>query len=191
MVSHINIIRTSISISQNKYNKANELLNKYIGTGGENKLQLADDIYNALLINRVRVAIKEQTELNAWVSIYASNSGKSIIRQARLLRFKGQQAAFNNDINEINASFASALELYREMANPKAVLSTLKEWGEALQNNSQNLQAAKQYESAYRVAASASLEKEMTGILTNLLSIYQLQGDTKNSNRIHKLLQNI
>ena len=184
----MNIMESSIAINEGNERQAIDILNKYLGPAGENKMAMSDDIYLALLINRSRAAINENINSNEWVNIYERRANLSEVHKARLLRFKGQIASHSKNINLINESFLSALILYREQANPKAVLSTLKEWGDALIKNNQMTDAVKRYESAYKVAASALNKDEMRNVLVSLAAIYKQLGDDKNHQRVKRML---
>jgi len=186
---HMDIMRSSIAINEDKENQAIDVLNKYLGPAGENKMKVVDDVYMALLINRTRVAVKANLDSDKWASIYEARVNISEVHQARLLRFKGQIASYSKEIDLINEYFLSALILYREQANPKAVLSTLTEWGNALIKNNQIKDAEKRFESAYKVARSASNNDEMRNVLGSLLIIYKELGDDKSYQRVNRMLE--
>jgi len=186
---HMDIMSSSIAISEDKENQAIDVLNKYLGPAGENKMRVEDDVYMALLINRTRVAVKTNIDSNKWASIYEARANISEVHQARLLRFKGQIASYRKEIDLINEYFLSALILYREQANPKSVLLTLKEWGEALMENGQLTDAAKHFEKAYKVALSALNRNEMYDILGSLRNIYKELGDDENHQRVSRMLE--
>ncbi|RDH84061.1 MAG: hypothetical protein DIZ80_07975 [endosymbiont of Galathealinum brachiosum] len=181
---HVDIIRSSISINKIELNKAENILNKYIDSLGGNIQSIQKNLYIALLTNRVRLAVKSNYDSEYWVKIYASKTDKN---NARLLRFNAQMAGIKNDLNVVNQLFSGAMEIYREQANSKSVLSTLKEWGETLRGMNQLNAAAKRYETAYKVAKSASVKFEENIIINKLLEIYELQSDSENIRRLKKL----
>ena len=185
----MDIMQSSIAISLTKHNEAIEISSKYLGLAGENKLGVEKTIYTALLTNRVRVAVLTNDEGVKWVGVYETDIGKDNVRRARLLRFKGQLSSRDNDIDMLNKYFSQALDLYREQANPKAVLSTLKEWGDELVRNKQLVEAVRRFETAYKVAVSSVNEFEERNILSSLENIYIKIGDEKNLNKVRRLMQ--
>jgi len=185
MKVYADIMHSSIAIDLNKYYQVIEIANKYLGLTGENETNLADNIYMALLTNRVKVAVFDKNEADKWVNIYDTRVAKNNFYQARLLRFKGQLSRAKNNID---MNFSQALSLYREQANPKAVLSTLKEWGKTLSNNNKFEDSVKRFETAYKVAESSANEFEMRKVLDLLLGVYRSAGDDGNIQRINRLI---
>lgn len=186
MLMHLDIMQSSILIDEDKVDLSTEIINQYIGVKGENTLQISEAIYHAFLTNRVRCAIKSHNDTNEWVDIYQAQLADDINRQARLFRFKAQQASQNNHIELLNDNFNSALNIYREQANPKAVLSTLKEWGNALQDNNDLVNAAKRFESAYKVARSSEDKYGMAVSSDALKLIYKKQNNAESLRRVNQ-----
>lgn len=188
MSLRLDIMQASIAINTDKASDAISIMGKYIGESGENKLSADAGVYMALLTNRVRAAFKINRDSNKWLGIYAAKVNNSPARQARLLRFKGEFAGLESNEVMINQSFSSALDLYREQANPKAVLLTLKEWGDALMMNNKLADAAKRFEAVYKVALSSENKVEMNYALVSLLRIYKDLGDNVNHQRVNQII---
>lgn len=188
MAVHLDIMQSSIAINMGESGRVIEILDKYLGSVGENKMNVAENIYMALLTNRVKVSILSASDSEKWVNIYEAKVVKNDFYRARLLRFKGQLAGKLNKVNVVNKKFSQALNLYREQANPKSVLSTLKEWGAALNDNKKFEGAIKRFEAAYKVAESSTNEFETRNVLNSLLKVYKNIGDEKNIQRINHLI---
>jgi len=187
---HVDIMRSSIAINENNLKLALEIIGKYIPVNGNNQLQLDNELYMALLTNRLRLAFMKKQDIDNWINTYSNHAGEDSLYQARLYRFKGQQAGFLSDVKNINLFFSNALEVYRSEANPGAVLLTHKEWAEALKANNKLADAAIHLETVYTVAKLAQNEYESTNALNLLLEIYMQLDDTDNAARINHLLMN-
>lgn len=188
MSVHVDIMHSSIAINLTEYNQAVNILTKHLDNNGEKKANLAESAYMALLINRVKIAIITNVDASKWVAVYEAKKTSKYFYRARLLRFKGEIANRSNKIDMLNQYFSAALDLYRNQANPKAVLSTLKEWGVALKNNKEFKDAAKRFESVYTVSKSSANELEASKALDILLSIYKSLNNDKSVEKIKHLI---
>jgi tetratricopeptide (TPR) repeat protein len=186
----MDITLSSIAFNIEKYDQVIEITEKYIDSDGVNVRGVSDNVFIALLTNRTKAAIVLNASSEKWVGIYEIKTNKNNIYQARLLRFKGQLKSRSNNVDMLNKYFSQALNLYREQANPKAVLSTLKEWGGALLYNEKNHDAVKRFETAYKVSISSGNEYEMRNILGYLLRLYTEAGDKENIKRVQQLISN-
>ncbi|MDQ1362957.1 MAG: Tetratricopeptide repeat protein [Pseudomonadota bacterium] len=113
-----------------------------------------DDTAMALLVNRVRLAQITDQDFTQWLNLFAQQNSKHNNAElaARLQRFNAWQAFLNNDSAQGNQFFETALNSYRERADPPGLMSTRLEWAQASARTNDWPQAVTHYEQALHLA---------------------------------------
>lgn len=165
---YVDIMQSSIEINKNNIEQALAILNTYLP-----KIESFDNsIKAAVLINRTRIAFIQKDQIAQWINKLESTAS-DVVTKARLLRFKGQLAYFNNQKEQASVFYQKALDEYRALAHSKAIYSTLKDWGNALIAINDYENAAKQHEAALTVALSANIKSDVLTILNSLSGVYE------------------
>ena len=188
MQVHMDIMSSSLAISGGRVDQAVTIIDAYLDSNGVNRLNTLDSVYMSLLTNRVRAAIQANIDAEKWIHIYEIKMNHAPVYQARLFRFKAHQASHSAKADDMNKNFKFAMTIYRELASPKAVFSTLSEWGDALARVNNKEEAVKKLESAYKIVEGTEHRKKMYKVLRRLLSLYQDLNDDENHRRIQIIL---
>ncbi len=121
---HISLLRAAVDIDSGKLSDAATRLAPLLDATQQSNIKLG-----ALQL-RARIAQAQQKDFAEWLQRYADSvkaQGNHKAQLARLARFQAH-AAINND--EQQRLFSRALSLYRELANPPGIASTLTEWAQ-------------------------------------------------------------
>ena len=125
------IMLSSIHLMLRQYQHAARVLAPYEDELLTQSTQL-DEVTLALLINRTRLAQLSAHAFEKWLSVYEQQI--SMFRtspeyMARLYRFKALMKTTSSNGEQADELFDSALEVYRQQANPKGIMATLADRG--------------------------------------------------------------
>ena len=184
------MLLTSLYLSTNSLGDANKIFTNYnAGLTGD----LNDITSLNLLINRVRLAQISGKDFTIWLELYK----KQVSRQnhadlnARLQRFQAWQAFLDKDAAQGNHLFVSALNYYRELANPAGLMATHLEWAEASSSNTIPDIAIQHYEQALYLAMSNNHVHNGLLALEGLRQIYNSTGMPEKLQQIDEWTQQL
>ena len=164
---HINLLRAAVDIERGKLPDAATRLEQLIGATQQ------PDIKLGALQLRARIAQIQQSDFSRWLQRYADSvksQGNHKAQQARLARFQAHAASDNDEQQRL---FSRALTLYRELANPPGIASTLTEWAQTELAAQRYTQAEDKLLRALRIRLTLRDALHARQALTGLQAVYR------------------
>ncbi len=164
---HINLLRAAVDIDSSKLPDTATRLEQLLGATQQ------PDIKLGALQLRTRIAQIQQSDFTLWLQRYADSvkaQGNQKAQQARLARFQAHAAP---DSDEQQRLFSRALSLYRELANPPGIASTLTEWAQAELAAQRHTQAEDKLLRALRIRLTLRDALHARQALTGLQAVYR------------------
>lgn len=137
--------------------------------------QITDEATLALLVNRTRLAQVTDRDFIFWLELLAQQATQDghVEFITRVQRFRAWQAILDHNTQLGNQLFATAVEFYRQQANPIGLMSTQLEWAQVSRKiNDWNL-AVTHYEQTLYLAMANRHSYSGLRALEGLRSVYQ------------------
>ena len=183
------MLLTNLYITTDRLAAAETIFTRYdLALHGE----LADDVWLALLINRVQLAQLSGKEFSTWRAVLAQQPNKTTTDlSARLDRFNAWQAYLDNDPVKGEQLFNTAIELYRSHANPTGLMSTQLEWANAYSTIKKWPETSRHYEQALFLAMANNHFNNGVLALDGLRRTYQQSGQPEKLQQVDEWMKQL
>lgn len=166
---HISLLQAAVDIDSGKLSDAATRLEQLLGATQQ------PDIKLGALQLRARIAQAQQKDFAKWLQRYADSVKAQGNHKAQLARLARFQAHATKNSDERQRLFSRALSLYRELASPPGIASTLTEWAQTELAAQRYTQAEDKLLRALRIRLALRDALHARQALAGLQAVYRQQ----------------